>query len=200
MRNTHIDGNRWPSPGVLVLLAFLPACGGKPSSESILPEDPRRNTIRLESPAFADGGNIPKIHTCEGEDSSPPLKWSGVPDTAKSLAIVVEDVDAPRGTWTHWVLFNLPADLRELPQKVPTQERVELDPSGKTARQGTNDFGKTGYGGPCPPSGTHRYIFRIFALDVQLGLGPKATRQELLQSLKDHILAEGKLTGRYSKG
>jgi Raf kinase inhibitor-like YbhB/YbcL family protein len=184
----------------MILVAVLPCCGGKPSTESILPDDPRRLTINLESPAFADGGNIPKIYTCDGEDISPPLKWSEVPQAARSLALLVEDPDAPRGTWTHWVLFDLPADVRELPRKVPTQERVKVDSSGKTARQGTNDFGKTGYGGPCPPSGTHRYVFRLFAIDTQLTLGSKATRQDLLSALKGHVLAEGKLTGRYSRG
>jgi Raf kinase inhibitor-like YbhB/YbcL family protein len=186
--------------GVTVLLAALPACGGGPSTEAILPEDPKRNTIHLESPAFADGGAIPKTYTCDGGDVSPPLKWSGVPEAAKSLALVVEDPDAPRGTWTHWVLFDIPADVGELPQGVPTEGRVELGPGGKAARQGKNDFGKTGYGGPCPPSGTHRYVFRIYALGTELGLGPGTTRDQLLRAVKGHVLAEGRLTGRYSRG
>jgi Raf kinase inhibitor-like YbhB/YbcL family protein len=186
--------------GVPLLLAALPACGGGPPTGSILPEDPKMNTIRLQSTAFAEGGAIPKTYTCDGEDVSPPLKWSGVPDAAKSLALVVEDPDAPRGTWTHWVLFDLPADVGELPQGVPKEERVELGPGGKAARQGKNDFGKTGYGGPCPPSGTHRYVFQLFALDTEPGLRPGTTREQLLRAIKGHVLAEGRLTGRYSRG
>jgi Raf kinase inhibitor-like YbhB/YbcL family protein len=195
MNDPHTTRKRRFSIGVGLLLAALPACGGSPTAESILPEDPKLSTIHLESPAFADVGAIPQVYTCDGEDVSPPLKWSGVPEAAKSLALVVEDPDAPRGTWTHWVLFDLPADVTELPRGVPADGRVDLG-NGKAARQGRNDFGKAGYGGPCPPSGTHRYVFRLFALDAEPGLGPGATRQDLLRSIKNHVLAEGKLTGR----
>jgi Raf kinase inhibitor-like YbhB/YbcL family protein len=156
-------------------------------------------TIRLQSPAFLEGGAIPKTYGCDGKDVSPPLKWSGVPETARSLAVVVEDPDAPLGTWTHWVLFDLAADLRELNEGVPTAERVELGSGGHSALQGKNDFGKTGYGGPCPPGGTHHYVFRVFALDASPDLGPGATRQQLLRAIKGHVLAEGRLTGLYSK-
>ena len=188
-----------PLVGLPVLLAALTSCGRIPPTESILHEDPKMNTIRLQSPAFADGGAIPKVYTCDGKDVSPPLEWSGVPDAARSLALIVEDPDAPRGTWTHWVIFNVPASVGGLGEGVPAHERVTVAAGGETALQGQNDFKKTGYGGPCPPSGTHRYIFRLFALDAELGLGPKATRQELLRSIKGHVLAEGKLTGRYSR-
>ena len=187
------------SIGGPILLVLLPACGRSPSTESILPEDPKMDTIRLQSPAFADGGAIPTEYTCDGKDVSPPLEWSGVPDAARSLALVVEDPDAPRGTWTHWVLFDLPADVGGLPEAVPTVELVELVAGGKSARQGRNDFGKVGYGGPCPPGGTHRYVFRLFALDAELGLGSKTTRLDLLRSIQGHILAEGQLKGRYSR-
>ncbi|AMV36185.1 YbhB/YbcL family Raf kinase inhibitor-like protein [Planctomyces sp. SH-PL62] len=190
---------RPPLIGLLALFAALSSCGRRPPTESILPEEPNMNTIRLQSPAFADGGAIPKVHTCDGEDVSPPLEWSGVPDAAKSLALVVEDPDAPRGTWTHWVIFDVPAGVRGFGEGVPAHERVTVAAGGETALQGRNDFKKTGYGGPCPPSGTHRYIFRLFALDAELGLGPEATRQDVLRSIKGHILAEGELTGRYSR-
>lgn len=185
--------------GLPVLLAALTSCGRRPPTESILPEDPKMNTIRLRSPAFADGGAIPTVYTCDGKDVSPPLEWSGVPDTARFLALVVEDPDAPRGTWTHWVIFDIPAGIRGLGEGVPAQERVTVAAGGETALQGENDFKKTGYGGPCPPSGTHRYVFRLYALDTELGLGPKATRQDVLRSIKGHVLAEGELMGRYRR-
>ncbi len=156
-------------------------------------------TIPIESPAFIGGGTIPKLYTCDGKDISPPLAWSGVPEATRSLALICEDPDAPRGTWTHWVIFDIPATVKGLGEGIPTKERVTVADGGEPARQGTNDFGKIGYGGPCPPSGTHHYIFRIYALDTGLGLGPKTSRQDLLRSIKGHILAEGQLTGLYSR-
>jgi Raf kinase inhibitor-like YbhB/YbcL family protein len=155
--------------------------------------------IHIESQAFASGGTIPKLYTCDGKDVSPPLTWSGIPENARSLALICEDPDAPRGTWTHWVLFDLPANVGGLGEGVPAQERVTVAAAGETAVQGKNDFGMTGYGGPCPPSGSHRYFFRIYALDTELGLGPKTTRQDLLRSIKGHVLAEGELMGTYSR-
>ncbi len=182
-----------------ILLALLPACGRTPSSEALLPEDPKKITIRLRSPAFADGGAIPKIYTCDGQDSSPPLGWSGVPDATRSMALVVEDPDAPAGTWTHWVLFDLPANVTELGEGLPARAQVDLGAAGTTARQGRNDFGKVGYGGPCPPRGTHHYVFRIFALDARPDLEPGTTRQQLLRAIRGHVLAEGRLVGVYSR-
>jgi Raf kinase inhibitor-like YbhB/YbcL family protein len=183
-----------------ILVILLPSCGRSPSTESLLPrKDPGRMTILIESPAFTSGGTIPKLYTCDGKDVSPPLTWSGIPENARSLTLICEDPDAPRGTWTHWVIFDLPASVKGLGEGVPAQERVTVAAGGETALQGKNDFGKTGYGGPCPPGGSHRYIFRIYALDTELGLGPKTTRQDLLRSIKDHILAEGELMGSYSR-
>ena len=140
-------------------------------------------TILIESPAFMGGGIIPKLYTCDGKDLSPPLTWSGIPANARSLALICEDPDAPMGTWTHWVIFDIPAGVGGLGEGIPAQERVTMPAGEETARQGMNDFKKTGYGGPCPPSGSHRYIFRIYALDTELGLGPKTTRQDLLRSM-----------------
>jgi Raf kinase inhibitor-like YbhB/YbcL family protein len=199
MRGPRSARKRWVSLSASLVLASLPSCGGGPSNESIVPEEPGKLTVRLRSPAFADGGAIPKLFTCDGKDVSPPLDWSDVPRAAKSLALVVEDPDAPRGTWTHWVLFDLPAVLKELPEAVPTEARVELGSGERSARQGKNDFGKAGYGGPCPPGGTHRYVFRLFALDAELGLGPETTREQLLRSIRGQVLAEGRLTGKYSR-
>lgn len=151
--------------------------------------------IRVQSSTFSEGGAIPRQYTCDGEDISPPLSWSGVPEGAKSLALICDDPDAPGKTWVHWVLFNLPPSMTELPEGVPAREDVRGG-----GLQGTNDFRKVGYGGPCPPSGTHRYVFKLSALDTEVRLAPGATKADLERAMKGHILAEGALTGKYSRG
>jgi Raf kinase inhibitor-like YbhB/YbcL family protein len=148
--------------------------------------------ITLTSTAFSEGAPIPSDYTCDGADISPPLAWSEVPSGTQSLALIVDDPDAPRGTWVHWVLYNVPATVTELPPNVPLERSL---PNG--AKQGRNDFGKIGYGGPCPPRGTHRYYFKLYALDTQLALDAGATKQELLDAMAGHILAEGQLMGTY---
>lgn len=150
--------------------------------------------IRLTSTAFTDGGTIPKKYTCDGADVSPPLAWDNVPEGTKSFALICDDPDAPMGTWVHWVLFNLPADTRNLPEAVPPDKELS-----NGARQGTNDFRKIGYGGPCPPSGTHRYYFKLYALDTLLDLPAGASKAQLLKAMEGHVLAEGQLMGRYSR-
>jgi hypothetical protein len=150
--------------------------------------------IKITSTAFAEGSMIPKRYTCDGEDVSPPLAWSGVPDGTKSLALICDDPDAPMGTWIHWVLFNIPADRKELPTSVPPQKVIE---SG--AKHGVNDFRKFGYGGPCPPGGTHRYYFKLYALDTELELEAGVTKAQLLKAMEGHILAQGQLMGRYKR-
>ncbi len=191
--------------GLLILLAS-PGCG---RTESLPPEDPSRLTIQLQSSAFRDGGLIPKVFTCDGSDRSPPLEWSGAPAAARSLALICDDPDAPRGTWSHWVVFNLPSQVNGLKEGVPPAETIpETFAEGSApvvaelakARQGTNDFRKIGYGGPCPPSGTHRYFFRLYALDSTLELGSTASRAQVLEAIKGHILAEGRLVGKYQRG
>jgi Raf kinase inhibitor-like YbhB/YbcL family protein len=159
-------------------------------------------TIQLESPAFEEGGTIPRKYTCDGEDISPPLAWSAVPEAARSLVLICDDPDAPMGTWTHWVVFDLPAEATGLPEGVAPDEtiRVASGGAGHVARQGRNDFRKTGYGGPCPPSGTHRYFFRLYALDNTLGLEPGASRKQVLRAMDGHVLAQGQLMGRYARG
>jgi Raf kinase inhibitor-like YbhB/YbcL family protein len=191
---------------VLVLLLGIPwltSCGSDRPSDAIPAEVQSRPggkaTIRLESPSFQEGGTIPRVHTCDGKETSPPLSWSGVPEGTRSLALIVDDPDAPGGTFNHWVLFDLPPDLKELKEGIPTKGEVPLTPGGGTARQGTNDFDQFGYGGPCPPKGSHRYFFVLYALDVRPNLKPGATRNDLLQAMKGHILAEGRLMGRYSR-
>jgi Raf kinase inhibitor-like YbhB/YbcL family protein len=137
---------------------------------------------------------IPRQYTDDGKDVSPPLAWSGLPPAAKTLALISDDPDAPVGTWVHWVLFNLPASVQSLPEQVPTDKTL---PNG--TRQGKNDFGRIGYGGPCPPSCTHRYYFKLYALDTELNLGAGATKAQLLKAMESHILAEGQLMGRYKR-
>lgn len=151
--------------------------------------------IELTSTAFQPGETIPKQHTGDGADQSPPLRWSEPPKGTQSLALICDDPDAPRGTWVHWVLFNLPAQARELNESVPTTE--SLSNGGK---QGKNDFGNIGYGGPAPPRGKpHRYFFKLYALDVALDLPAGATKAQLVDAMTAHILAVGQLVGKYQR-
>lgn len=151
--------------------------------------------MNLTSPAFADGRRIPVNHTCDGADISPPLQWSAVPPGTKSFALICDDPDAPRSTWVHWVLYNLPSTLRELPEHVPGAETL---PSG--ARQGVSDFKRIGYGGPCPPPGKpHRYFFKLYALDSDLNLRPGATKAALLKAMEGRVVAEAALMGWYER-
>ena len=150
--------------------------------------------INITSPAFSDGGLIPKKYSCDGENISPPLKWDSVPTGTKSIAILCEDPDAPSGLWVHWVFFNLPADYIELKENIPDDETLD-----DGSRQGLTDFQTTGYGGPCPPWGTHRYLFKIYALDTKLDIVHLVDRENLLTAMKNHILAEGLLTGKYQR-
>jgi Raf kinase inhibitor-like YbhB/YbcL family protein len=150
--------------------------------------------IKVSSPAFEEGGMIPRKYTCDGADVSPALAWTGIPDGAKTIALISDDPDCPTGTWVHWVLFNLPASRQELAEAVPPNKEL---PGG--AKQGRNDFGRIGYGGPCPPGGTHRYFFRLYALDSELNPAAGATKADLLKAMQGHILAEGQLMGRYKR-
>ncbi len=150
--------------------------------------------IKVSSEAFEEGGMIPAKYTCDEDDISPPLAWDSIPEGTKTLALICDDPDAPMGTWVHWVLFNLPVDISELPGNVPPERELE---SG--AKQGTNDFGRIGYGGPCPPGGTHRYYFKLYALDAELDLEAGARKPKLLEAMEGHILAKGQLMGRYSR-
>lgn len=151
--------------------------------------------MRLASSAVQPGQPIPAIHSCDGEDRSPALAWSDVPVDTRSFALIADDPDAPRGTYVHWVLFNLPADAIELSPGVP--RAAEL-PSG--ARQGINDSGDVGYRGPCPPrGGPHRYFFRLYALDCALNLPPGVNRSDLDSAMAGHILAEATLMGIYQR-
>ena len=137
---------------------------------------------------------IPRKHTCDGDDVSPPLAWTGIPEGAKTIALIGDDPDAPMGTWVHWVLFNLPANIMQLAEAVPPNKELL---SG--AKQGRNDFRRIGYGGPCPPGGTHRYYFKLYALDSALNLPPGASKADVVKAMQGHVLAEGQLMGKYKR-
>ena len=170
---------------VLGLMLNLPLGAGVPGEPMA--------TLQLKSSAFSNGGTIPSKFTCDGPDLSPGLSWNDPPTDTKVFALIMDDPDAPAGTWVHWVLYDLPASLRELPEGVPKKKDLE---SG--ARQGSNDFGKIGYGGPCPPRGAaHRYSFRLYALDRPAQLRAGAAKSDVERAMKGHILAQSELIGRF---
>src|SRR2546423_845199 len=171
---------RFPVFFAFVLMMVSIALGQSSKSEA---------KVTLSSPAFQAGGTIPDQFTCKGANLNPPLQFSGIPAGAKSIALIVDDPDAPGGLFSHWVVWNI--------DPVTTQIGEKSIPAG--AVQGTNDFGKPGYGGPCPPSGTHRYFFRIFALDRELDLPVGAKRSQLDTAIKSHVIAKGELMGRYAR-
>ena len=144
--------------------------------------------IKITSSAFQEGGNVPSKFTCEGSDTSPPLQITGIPSQAKSLVLIADDPDAPSGLFTHWLIWNIP------PQTTSISE-------GNAPRgvHGTNDFGKSGYKGPCPPSGTHKYSFKVFALDRELDLHGGSKRSQLDAAMKGYVIAQGELVGRYTR-
>lgn len=152
-------------------------------------------TMTLSSPAFGPGEAIPKAHTADGRNTSPQILWGDPPQGTQSLALVCEDPDAPRGTFTHWVAYNIPADARGLAEGTPARDEL-----ADGTRQGTNDFNKIGYGGPSPPAGKpHRYVFRLYALDAPPDLPAGATRAKLLAAVRDHVIGTEELTGRYGR-
>lgn len=151
-------------------------------------------SIELRSSAFSNGELMARRNSCDGDDISPPLSWRNLPSGVQSIALIVDDPDAPAGTWVHWLLFDLPADLNSLPEGLPKTENLS---SG--GRQGLNDFRRFGYDGPCPPRGTHRYFFKIFAVDSVLDLSGEVTKEKLLSALAGHVLATGQLIGRYRR-
>ena len=150
--------------------------------------------INVSSPAFKDGEMIPPKYTCDGMDVSPPIEWENIPDQAKSIALVCDDPDAPMGTWVHWVVFNLPADLKGLPENSSPGFILS-----NNAKEGINNFRKTSYGGPCPPAGTHRYFFKVYALDLILNINDSINKEKLLNAMNGHIIASGQLMGKYTR-
>jgi Raf kinase inhibitor-like YbhB/YbcL family protein len=175
-------------------LACLCFCKGTTHGVYAKTRGGAKMAITITSTVFTEGELIPRDYSCDGKDISPPLAWAGIPEGTKSLAIICDDPDAPVGTWVHWVLFNIPATVNELPQGVKSDKVLE-----NGAKHGINDFRKLGYGGPCPPGGTHRYYFKIYALDTELMQEPGLTKAALLKAIKGHILAEGQLMGRYKR-
>lgn len=152
-------------------------------------------SFTIFSSAFHNGGDIPRKYTCEGTDVSPELSWTTPPSGTQSLALIADDPDAPVGTWTHWVLYDLPANASGLPENVAKMDEL---PSG--ARQGRNDFKKIGYGGPCPPPGKpHRYFFKLYALDGKLDLKPGASKQEVEKAMQGHILGQAEFMGKFHR-
>lgn len=150
--------------------------------------------MNLSSSAFHDGEAIPTKFTCDGADISPPLAWSGVSDNAKSMVLICDDPDAPMGTWVHWVVVDIP------PSMTGFDEGVSSDALAREGVvQGINDFRRSAYGGPCPPSGTHRYYFKLYALDTSLSLGSGATKKQVEEAMAGHILAQAQLMGRYMR-
>jgi len=147
------------------------------------------STLKISSSAFLQNGPIPPKYTCDGADVNPPLSFDNVPSVAKTLALIVDDPDAPAGTWVHWVVWNIDAGTKA----------IREDSLPDNAVQGMTDFRKPGYGGPCPPRGTHRYFFKVYALDVSLALGPNATKSQLERAMQSHIVAQAELVGVYTR-
>lgn len=180
---------------ILAAISALLLCSCKktkqPDSET---EKGGKMQIKITSSAFEDGALIPPKYTCDAEDVSPPLQWDQPGENTKSIALICDDPDAPAGTWVHWVLYNLPPDTTQLPENIPPDKTLT-----NQANQGTNDFRRIGYGGPCPPGGTHRYFFKIYALDTIVDLSPGATKSQLLDAAGGHIIATGELMGKYKR-
>lgn len=171
-------------------VAFILATGCSNQAE---PDRGTAAAMVLRSSAFADGQPIPDKYTCHGEDVSPPLQWSGAPARTKSIALTVEDPDAPMGIFTHWIIFDVPPAANGFPEN---ETRSGTLPDG--SKQGKNSFGNIGYNGPCPPAGkTHHYLFKVYALDTVLNLDPGATKSDLFDAMKGHVLAQGEWTGTY---
>lgn len=176
---------RWAAFVLPVVMCCL-FCFGIASAK----EATKMINLTVTSSAFKNSEKIPKKYTCDGKDISPPLTVSGVPKEAKSLALIVDDPDAPVGLWVHWVVWNIDPKTTEIPEGSV--------PAG--AQQGKNDFQRLTYGGPCPPSGTHRYFFKVYALDMMLNLAANSTKTDLEKAMKGHIIAEGQLIGLYKRG
>ncbi|MCX7798545.1 MAG: YbhB/YbcL family Raf kinase inhibitor-like protein [Melioribacter sp.] len=150
--------------------------------------------FKIHSSAFNDGDFIPSKYTCDGENISPPLNWTNIPTGTKSLALINDDPDAPVGDWVHWILYNIPPEIMKLEEAASNKGKIP-----KGSLEGLNDWGRIGYGGPCPPSGVHRYFFKLYALDCLLSLKQGATKKELLKAMNGHILATSQLVGKYQR-
>ncbi len=180
---------------VAALLLFTAGCRRHASSGPNATEGGVPMSLVLRLSSFANGSVIPRQYTCDGANLSPALSWTGAPGAAQSLTLIVEDPDAPHDTWTHWLVWNIPPRATALPEGEPPAEMLD-----NGARQGTNDFRRLGYGGPCPPPGpSHRYIFRLSALNIRLDLNAGASRTELDQAMRGHVLVQSEWMGTYGR-
>lgn len=171
---------------VLILVVFISGCTSQNTNQTT----GNSSNFQIKSSAFADGGQIPQRYTSKGENLSPPISWTSAPAGTKTFAIVCEDLDA--SGFTHWIVFNIPGNVNQLLEGITNQGTL-----GNGAKQGINDFSKIGYSGPAPPSGTHRYVFKIYALDTELSLGIGSTKDQLNSAMQGHILGEAQITGKY---
>jgi Raf kinase inhibitor-like YbhB/YbcL family protein len=179
---------------MLFLLLVVSGCTAVEKKENMEEVETMQN-IMISTEAFREGDTIPPEYTCDGKDISPMLSWNGVPSNAKSIALIMDDPDAPGGTFVHWVFYNIPANVQNLSKGMPGNETL-----ADGSLQGMTDFGRTGYGGPCPPPGKpHRYYFKIFALDTKLDLSSKAKKTDVERAMEGHVLARGELMGKYGR-
>ncbi len=171
---------------IIVLMIFISGCTSQNSNQTT----GNSGNFQIKSSVFVQDGQIPQKYTSKGENVSPPLSWASAPANTKTFAIICEDLDA--GMFTHWVIFNIPGNVNQLSEGITNQGTLN-----NGAKQGINDFNKIGYSGPAPPSGTHRYAFKIYALDTELGLGVDATKDQLNNAVQGHILGQAQITGKY---
>ncbi len=186
---------RWFLPLILSFALVQMTCQAQSQQQPSNTQEGKSMAFRLSSPAFAHEATIPVKYTCDGPDVSPPLKWDGLPDGTQSLVLICDDPDAPMGTWVHWVMYNIPTSVTELPEGVPTEPTVL-----NGIVQGINDFKRIGYGGPCPPAGKpHRYFFKLYAVDIPTNWESGLTKAAVLKKIEGHILGEAQLMGRYQR-
>lgn len=181
-----------------IFAIFFISCQNKNTEvytkEQIIKKEEGKTEMKISSTSFNEGEMIPSKYTCDGENISPHLAWTGAPENTKSFALISDDPDAPAGDWVHWVVYNIPANVNELKEIFPRDKKLE-----DGTLQGTTDFGRVGYGGPCPPSGTHRYYFKLYALDILLDKSAGMTKSELLKAMESHIIANALLMGKYKR-
>lgn len=172
---------------LVMLLSYVFLLWAKDKEDKIM-------TIKMSSTSFKNADFIPAKYTCDGENISPPLAWEGVPANTKTLALIADDPDAPAKIWVHWVIFNIPTTVKQLAENIPTKKILD-----NGTKQGINDSRKIGYSGPCPPSGIHRYYFKIYALDIELKLNGGAAKEQVLKAMEGHILGQGQIMGKYER-
>ncbi len=179
---------------IMIIASVSVSCQTEKAEKGAAGKGKEKVAFTITSTAFKHEGMIPEQYTCDGADFSPQLAWTNVPESTKSFALICDDPDAPVGDWVHWVMFNIPGETRELKEKI-TNDAVL--PNG--ARHGITDFRRYGYGGPCPPRGTHRYFFKLYALDSMLSLTDKVIKKDLLEAMEGHILGQTELMGKYAR-